>query len=443
MTRILAAALPILVAGCAMPSEEGRAYVVLDEGARRAGLSIEHGNGERSASVRPLAIDTQSDATFLIDATGAAEPLELAPDQVLLVRGAAGDVARWPLGVARPDILIARANDQDAQALATTLGAELAPGANGATFELLGVDVWSLAAGLTSDPRGVIELLPLIEGAPLEDDATDDDARGARGPEVSALDTGAVHELLAHPVAPGSQAVPAFRPMDPLRDAAPASLAFARAIPGRYAMQLRDGYTGGCSRTRTRSDSLSSVSLVLAPGGGATACRARRSQSSSTSLELRRTAQGEGMFLSDSAVRSRAERHGYRGEWSRDGDAIAVVLRRDDGVCAPLAEGRAAAPTTWRLRCAAVRTHDTELVLPGAGLACSVAAEPWGDNDGYTIRSLDNATALWMLLGPGTGWRIRSEGMRLAGYGHVEVTRATERIDPRRAVDFGQPISPF
>ncbi len=445
MARHLGLLLSFSIAGCAMPGESASRYVLLDEGARRAGLAVRVGDHEPSASVRPRALVANDGATsILIEGAGEARAIDVDGSEIVVVRGALGAIERWTFGDARPDVLVARGTEDDARALAVALGADLAPGTAANTFELLGPEVWERAAALDGDPPGVIELMPSVEDDSRALAATSDDGALDAPPDevttVAAQRIGlALTALAAGDVAPavapaGTVALSVPGPGDPFRDAAPSSLRFQRAEPGRYAMLMRDSHTGGCSRTWTQSSSVIAVSLELAPGGRATACRARTSRTTMTSMEIRATPEGEGLFRSPGSLRTERAKNGYRGTWTRLGDAIDLVLQRDDRVCEPLRESSFAPPQTWRLRCAAVRTGDATLALPGAGLACAVAAQPWEDNYGFTVRSLDNATALWMLFGPGRGWQIVSNGGRWGG-DVTEVTRATRSIDARRSID--------
>jgi hypothetical protein len=432
-TTILGAVL--LLGGCAIQAEGDRGYVLLDEAARNAGLAVEHG-GEPEAYVRPAAI-REGNPAHLVDADGRAEPLDVAPGEVVLVRGARGHVDRWPLGTARPDVLVALATDeQGAVELGEAIDADVLM-RDESTFELVGPAVWENASELEVMPHQITELLPAVGdemNVPERDEAT---ALFPDAAETSSAE--ALVDDLIDPSAALAAAGEAIVPVDivlarlvasgttglAFGEGAPEGFRFSRPEPGSYAVSIRSSFSGGCSRSWTNGTTRAVIVLQLGADGTATACRSRVTSSTTTSMSF----DDDGPGRSAGYRRYEEEQQGYRGRWQRDGAGIALAFHTNDSVCPRVFRGTTPPAAMWTMSCAAVRSHG-EIDLPTAGLACAFPTDAsYYEYDGYALRPLISEVQM-TLLGPGHGWEITTESMRWGGSGRFEVTRAPALIEP-------------
>lgn len=392
-----------LAPGCFASVDGGAAYVVADLEARNLGTTV----GGEALPVRPVVL---ASGEIEIARPGTPpERLRIETGEVIALRGAR--IVRFAPNDVRPDALSIRAPEADARALAVSIGADLI--GRGDLFEVAGPDAFARAAALGSDPAGVVEMTP-VATAELEV-APEATARvvgiDVSAPEIvplgstSPLEAEAVRLLDATPFTVASGFVLAF-------DAAPMT-------PGRFAMRLGLESESGCSRGGSHTSATGAFALEVAADGRATACGSQTSTSTYFSMEY----DAAGLMNSDSGVRATRVRTGYRGAWrTLEDGAIGVALVRDDSVCAPLAEGVAPRNTPLLLRCAAARGHDAtrDVRLPGAGLACVIV------RDAYSFEPAIDGVFLY--LGGGGGWDVRSDGMQYTTA--LTVVPASAPIDP-------------
>lgn len=196
---------------------------------------------------------------------------------------------------------------------------------------------------------------------------------------------------------------PAAADRDPPLDLGPA-VQVEPFAPGRFANAIQKNTDARHALQVIRGDATSSFVLDLAPDGSATICRGWRS-----------------LFFNDGpqvhTSEQTREQLGYRGRWTRRGDAVDVDVRLADDVCARVGQYSHLVPdhaAEWRLRCLLVapRPHGA-LAVPALVCRSSNAQPVFGEDEPHVVEGI--LPGPWLILGPGDGLRIKIDATSVTG----------------------------
>ncbi|MGE0788222.1 MAG: hypothetical protein AB7S26_21295 [Sandaracinaceae bacterium] len=198
---VVAGAFGLAVVGCETPDAERDGFVIVDQGARAAGIALDV-DGERHEGSMPVAVPEGAGASILREgAWGTSEErIAVAPGELVEIVGAEGEVRRHAV---QRDALFVAGEEPEVRAMADLIGARATRRADG-SWSLDGPNAFVLAAlvgampgvravtgpaAVAASPPDVVEVDLFLRGtaAPSSDADAEDDASDAALPDAAAL----------------------------------------------------------------------------------------------------------------------------------------------------------------------------------------------------------------------------------------------------------------